>query len=238
METLITFELIVLLSSLIQGITGFGSALVAMPLFTFIFDIKTVAPLVALMTISVNLFLFVKLKKHYRHQKLIPLLIGAVPGILTGIFFLKYAPEYLLRIIMAIVLLSYSLYALTKPSIKISFPPNFSVLVGFCSGNLGGAFNMNGPPVLLWAAIEKWDKNEFRSILQAYFGISGLIVVTFHAISGLTTTTVLKYFLFAIPATFFGISIGNYFAQRIPQLRFQQMVCGLLILLSILLIIP
>jgi len=238
METLIFFELIVFLSSLIQGITGFGSALIAMPLFSFLFEIKTVTPLVALMTISVNLFLFIKLKQHYRHQRLIPLLIGAIPGILTGIFFLKYAPEYLLRVVMSIVLASYSLYALKKPSIKVSFPPNFSVVVGFCSGNLGGAFNMNGPPVLLWAAIEKWNKNEFRSILQAYFGISGLIVITFHALTGLTTTIVLKYFLLAIPFTFLGILIGNYLAEKIPQIRFQQMVCGLLILLAILLVIP
>ncbi|MGF1489338.1 MAG: sulfite exporter TauE/SafE family protein [Prochloraceae cyanobacterium] len=237
MEKLLVFELIVFISSFIQGITGFGAALVAMPLFSFLFEIKTVTPLVALITISVNMFLLIKLRKYYQHRQLFPLLIGAFPGILTGIIFIKYAPEYLLKIIMSMLLVFYSLYTLTKPAVKISLPSNFGVLVGFCSGSLGGAFNMNGPPVILWGAIKKWNKNEFRSILQAYFGISGLIVIAFHAMTGLTTTTVLKYFVFSIPITFLGILTSNYFAEKIPQLRFQQMVCGILILLAVLLVI-
>ena len=59
----IIFVLTIFASGLIQGVSGFGSALVAMPILAGLVGVRTAAPLVALIGLVIEFFLLIR----YRH---------------------------------------------------------------------------------------------------------------------------------------------------------------------------
>ena len=64
--------MIFLLAGLVQGLTGFGSALVAIPLLCLVVDIKTAVPLCMLNSLIITTTLILQLKKDVDRKKLCP----------------------------------------------------------------------------------------------------------------------------------------------------------------------
>ena len=62
--------LIFLAAGFVQGISGFGSALVAMPLLALVVDVKTAVPLCVLNGLLITLFLTLRLKAHINWRKI------------------------------------------------------------------------------------------------------------------------------------------------------------------------
>ncbi len=101
-----------------------------------------------------------------------------------------------------------------------------------------GAYNANGPLVVIYATMRKWPAEKFRATLQGYFFPIGLVIILGYVLSGLYTRTVFLYYLYAaLPATFLGYLTGNLIHHRIPQNLFKQMVYLLLIAVGVSLII-
>ena len=66
-------------AALVHGLAGFGAALVAMPLLSLVLSVKFVAPLVALLTLTVNLLLLLLGRKDVSLARVLPLAAGAFP---------------------------------------------------------------------------------------------------------------------------------------------------------------
>jgi len=77
MQTYVLICLIVFLAGFTQGLSGFGSILLSLPLFAIFLDIKTVIPLVALIAFCITLILFIQLWEHLDLKKIYPLFCGA-----------------------------------------------------------------------------------------------------------------------------------------------------------------
>ena len=45
-------------------------------------------------------------------------------------------------------------------------------LFGFAAGILGGAYGMNGPPLVVYGGLRRWQPTQFRAMLQGYFLIA------------------------------------------------------------------
>ncbi|MCK5551998.1 MAG: sulfite exporter TauE/SafE family protein, partial [Deltaproteobacteria bacterium] len=112
METYLWICIIVFFAAFTQGLSGFGSVLVALPLLAIFLDIKTVIPLAALYGISIASLLLIQLWRHFEWKKIYPLLIGATVGIPIGVFFLKELNRDMIQWILGIILISYSMYSL------------------------------------------------------------------------------------------------------------------------------
>ncbi len=80
---------------------------------------------------------------------------------------------------------------------------------GFCSGFLGGSLAMSGPPVIVYTALQPWDKDEMKSTLTGYFFLSGLIIIVAQAMSGLMTAAVFAGSLISIPFIILGVVSGS-----------------------------
>lgn len=61
--------IVFLLAGFIQGMTGFGSALVAIPLLSLFLDIKSAVPLCMLNSLVITSFLALKMRKHLDRKK-------------------------------------------------------------------------------------------------------------------------------------------------------------------------
>jgi len=232
MQTYILICLIVFFAGFTQGLSGFGSILLSLPLLAIFLDIKIVIPLVALYGLSITIILLIQLWKYLDWQKIFPLFLGALPGIPIGVCFLKKLDKGMVQWILGIMLISYSLYSLFFRSSNKEIKEGWAYLFGFFSGCLGGALSASGPAVIVYTSLQAWSKDKIKVTLQGFFMVSGVAVIFFHALSGLTTITVLRFFLVSLPLLFLGTYTGSFFYGKIDEEDYKKVMLIILAFLG------
>lgn len=236
MQTYLWICLILFLAGFVQGLSGFGAVLFSLPLLSIFLDIKTVIPLVALAAQMMTLIVLVQLWRHLEWKKVYPLIIGAIPGVFVGVYFLKKFDTGAIYWLLGATLIVYALYSLfIQKSVK-RIRERWAFLFGFLGGCLGGAFSASGPPAIVYTSLSSWNKDQIKVTLQGYFILSGLFVITGHAVSGLTTITVLKFFTASVPMLVLGTYTGSFFYGMIQETGYRKIILILLVFLGLLMI--
>ncbi|NIA11472.1 MAG: TSUP family transporter [Nitrospiraceae bacterium] len=119
-----------------QGLSGFGSTLLAIPILTVFLDIKTIIPLTALTGLAMTLFLLIQLWKHLVWKKIISFLIGMLPGIPMGVFFLKKVDKSMVQLLLGSLLIAYSVYSLFFRAPPKGTRDRWAYFLGFLEGCL------------------------------------------------------------------------------------------------------
>ena len=103
-------SLIIFVAFFIRSLTGFGSALVSIPLLALLFDLKFAVPLEALFEVGISILLMRKVYKAISKTTLVPLIIGTIIGSLLGAYILySFANVFLKRMLgVAIILFALS----------------------------------------------------------------------------------------------------------------------------------
>jgi len=224
--------LIIFLAVLTQTVTGFGSALVSMALLTQIVGIQVAAPLVALMAGTIELILLVRYRQALRLSAVWRIAVASVVGIPLGILALRQVNERVVLTLLGLVILGYAVYALTNPRLPELKQPGWAFGFGFLAGLLGGAYNVSGPPAILYGSSQRWSAAEFKSNLQGFFLLNDALVIAGHAWSSHLTPAVWENFRIAVPAIALGLVAGLVLERFINPAVFRRMVLWLLILMG------
>ena len=233
---IILIGLIIFLASFNQGLTGFGFALTSLPLLSLVIDVKEAIPLAAICGFIVNIYLTYQLKAHIDFSEIKLLIIGSIIGIPLGVFFLAKADESLILKILAGVILLFVLLNTTHFIKPFNISNRWGLVFGFFSGILGGAFNTNGPPVLIYFYLKDWDKYKQKASITGYFIITSILIVTSHAVSGFTTSTILLHSLYALPFLVAGILLGNSLFSKVSTNLYRSIILVFLTAMSLILI--
>jgi len=233
MDAMVLLVLVVFfVSTFLRAIVGFGNALIAMPLLAILMGISTATPLVALSgpVISLLILLYDWRKVDFRNTW--QLLAASVAGIPIGLLFLRSGSEALVTAILAVVLIGFGLYGLFSRQIPL-LGDGWALPFGFVAGILGGAYNTNGPPIVIYSSLKRWNADRFRATLQGYFLPTGLIVTISHGAAGMWTPAVVRLFLLSIPVQVAAVVAGTWLHHRIPEGRFDRLVYLVLIALGV-----
>lgn len=236
MEWFLIFA-IVFFAVFTQSVTGFGLALVSMPLLTAILGIQTAAPLVALFALVAEAILLAYYRTHLDLRVVWRLAIASAVGVPLGVLALQTVPEEIVLTVLGLVLAGYALYALLDfrlPEIK---QPVWAYGAGFLAGILGGAYNTNGPPVIIYGNCRSWSPAAFKSNLQGFFVLSSTVMLVTHFLAGNYTPQVWRGVLVALPAVVLSIAAGVQLSKRIDAAAFRRLVLLLLLLLGAWLIV-
>lgn len=224
---------VVLAAALLRSTLGFGDALLAMPLLTLLIGIQSSTPLVALISSTIALSMLLGNWRGVDLQATWRLILSTVLGIPLGILLLKAAPEALVKGVLGGILVGFGLYQCFRPRLPrlpwewLAYP------FGFVAGLLGGAYNTNGPPVIVYGVLRHWSPERFRATLQGYFFPSGLFVLLSHGLAGLWTPDVLRLYLCALPLVLLAIWLGERLSRRIRGEQFQRIVYAGLVVLGL-----
>jgi uncharacterized membrane protein YfcA len=229
--------IVVFVSSLVRTVFGFGNALVAMPLLALAgIGMKTATPLVALLSLVLGIAILFQNWKELDIRSAWRLLATTALGIPIGTIIVKSAYDSVGKIMLALIIIGFSGYSLSKPKLIVLKSEWMAYPFGFIAGILGGAYNSNGPPVVIYGTLRRWRPDELRATLQGYFLPSSVIIVAGHGLGGLWTPAVLKYFLLSLPAALVAIWIGKRLHRVITPGQFDRLIHITLILVGFLLL--
>jgi uncharacterized membrane protein YfcA len=233
----LTVALVMLVSAFTQTLTGFGSALVSMSILPSLLGIRVASPLVASMTITLEVILLIRLRGAINLRAVWRLSLAALVGIPIGLVLARSISEDVVLTVLGVILVSYSLYALITPHLPELKHPAWAFAFGFVGGILSGAYNVAGPAAVIYGNCRRWSPDEFRSNLQAFFLINDAFVLINHGLAGNLQPIVWSYYLVALPAILLGIFFGLKLDRRINPDVFRKLVQMLLIVMGIRLIL-
>lgn len=224
---------ILFLSTFTRSALGFGDALVAMPLLTLIVGVQTATPLVALAASTIAVSLLIQIWRQVNLAAAWRLILATLLGIPFGLIALKLVPEQILRSVLGFLLITFGAYNLAEFALPLLNDERFSWLFGWIAGLFGGAFNANGPPVVIYGLMRNWSPDRFRATLQGYFLFTGGSILVAHGLAGLWTRPVLRYYLSALPVIVTAILVGNWANARISGEAFNRLVYAFLIIMGV-----
>lgn len=229
--TIILIPIISLVASLIRSTLGFGESLIAVPLFLLFLPEEIAVPLSVMLSIIIALVVVIQDHKKIHFNSAKWLILYAVPGIPVGIIVLIYGSGVLMKTGLGLLIVLYALYALFGNSKKILKEDNkvWLFICGFLSGILGGAYGLNGPPLVVYGNLRQWTAKHFRATLQAYFLPVSVLSVIGYAVKGLITAKVGTYFIISLITTIPAIFLGRYLNHRLKNgLFFNYVYWGLM----------
>jgi uncharacterized membrane protein YfcA len=168
---------VIALASLTQGLTGFGFALVSIPLLLLFLPARSAVPLVLVESIVTNAAVLWSARKAVDLRLVWPLLLAGALGVPLGTRILLYLDAGALKSLIGAVIVVAGLAFLLGFHRPIRRQRLACVPIGFASGLLNGSTGMSGPPVVLFLANQEVAKETFRASLVAYFAALNLITV-------------------------------------------------------------
>ena len=172
----------------------------------------------------------------FRSKKILPLIVGSLPGIYLGIVFLKSMESDLLKILLGIMIILYCIYSFFSHPGPRKLHRAWAYIAGFGSGFIGTAFSAGGPPTIIYTTLTGWSKDHIKATLTGFFLIGSIIIVAAHAASGLTNTLVLKYFLASAIFVLSGVYLGSRVYDRINTQGYIKIILIILMILGIMMI--
>jgi uncharacterized membrane protein YfcA len=231
--------LVVFLATLIRSTFGFGEALIAVPLLALSIPIRIAAPLAVLLSITIAAVVVVQdwQKIHLRSAGwlLAPTLIGTPLGILL----LTSTHQNIVKAVLAVILMAFSGYFLLGSKTPELHSDNRGWLLGcgFLAGVLGGAYGMNGPPLVIYGAMRRWSPQHFRATLQGYFLPASMVAMAGYWYTGLWVPAVTHYYLVSLVVAIPAIFLGRVINHRLRGDAFLKYVYGGLLCVGLVLLL-
>jgi uncharacterized protein len=235
--TALLIAALVFLASFVQSLSGFGFAIVVMPLLTLVLGLQTAAPLVALTALTVYVINVARFRRAINAGEVLRLGLASALGVPMGIWIVANMDATLVKQALGLLLILYALYSLARPTAAWIPSPRWVYPAGFVAGCLGGAYNTPGPPAIVYATLRQWPRDEFRAGLQSLFLVNGLLVVASHFVAGHMTVPVLTYCLYTVPALVLGILLASRVDSKVDRGRFRLLVAVMILLVGLTLVL-
>jgi uncharacterized membrane protein YfcA len=211
---------VLFLATVIRSAFGFGEALIAVPLLALILPVEVAAPVAVLVSITVAAVVVAQDWREIHMGSAGWLVLSTLFGIPLGLLILKTVPESVVKGILALVIMAFSAYSLVSRHRRQLKNDRLAWLFGFGAGILGGAYGMNGPPLVVFGALRGWSPANFRATLQGYFLPASILGMAGYWLAGLWTPAVNHYYLLSLPAALVAIFLGRLINRRLDGQRF------------------
>ena len=234
--TTILVPFVLFLATVIRSTFGFGEALVAVPLLALLIPVEVAAPVAMLVSITVAVIAIAQDWREIHVRSASRLVLATAFGIPLGLLLLKTVSEPIVKAFLGIVIISFSTYTLFNSKRHEIHSDHLSWMFGFSAGVLGGAYGMNGPPLVIYGSLRGWSPKQFRATLQGYFLPASAIGMCGYWLAGLWIPAVTRFYLLSLPGVLMATLLGRVINQKMSARQFLSYVhFGLIIIGSILL---
>lgn len=226
----IAFLILILLTNIIQGITGFAGTVLAMPFAILLLGIDVAKPVLNITTLIACILIVFESYKHIVWKECLKMIGIMFIGVFIGEYMYQMFSVDLLLTIYAIFII---LIALKGIFIKQTYDLDEKVLIAIIvlAGIIHGMFLSGGPLLIIYAVKKLQDKATFRATLAPVWIVLNSYLLIKQFTSSLITTQVITLALWSIPVLIIAIIIGKKLYEHMSQ-KFFLMLSYILLFIS------
>jgi uncharacterized protein len=225
-------------AGLVNGLTGFGTAITALPIWLYVTSPVAASTLAIVCAMFAQLQTLPMIWPHIRWRLALPLVIPGIIGVPVGTLLLPLIERKVFKLGVAGFLIAYSAYVLMRRGKLTSAHGGAAVdgVVGFGGGVLGGLAGVPGVLPIVWTDFRGWSKEQRRGVVQSFNLATVLCALAAHALTGLLTREVALQAAIALPGTIAGVWLGAFAYKRLADHNYQRAVMLLLLVSGLLLL--
>lgn len=238
---LLLVGLIVFAAMVIRGFTGFGGALLMVPLLGLVWDVRLAIVVVACIQLATGGMLVGMARRSVNWQVLRPVVVVGLIGLAAGSYLLARLPvEWIARIVgvVSIVLGLVSLARRVGIAQDAARPAMaITATVGLTAGLLHGLVGTSGPVMVPYLQRVLPSPAVMRATLLSYFFLLDILRIGGYLQLGIIDGTVLRWGLLLIPIAVIGSIAGARIHVQVSDNVFRIAVASLLVVAGALLLI-
>jgi uncharacterized protein len=207
--TLALLLAVTLAASLARGFSGFGAALIFIPLASALLGPKVAVPLLLVVDGVMTAGMIPGAVRKADRREVLTMALGALVGVPTGTWLLTTLDPLALR--WGIVALAALMLALLLSGWRYTGRPKppLTILVGLISGFFSGAAQVGGPPVVAYWLGSTIPAPTVRANIVFFFAITSALGAIGYVWGGLITPHILLLALLIAPVYGFGTWAGS-----------------------------
>jgi uncharacterized membrane protein YfcA len=199
---------IAILSGVARGFSGFGSALIYIPLMSAVYEPRIAAASFLLADIATGFAFLLGAYRLANWREILPMVAAAIVSVQFGALILQHADPTLLR--WMICILVGVLVPILASGWRYHGQPKMLVTigVGLLAGVLGGAVQIPGPPILLYWLGSAQDPAVLRASFIGFFSIFSCGAIVTYFLHGLVTAQVIALAVLVAPMHVLAMGAG------------------------------
>ena len=211
-----------------RGFSGFGSALIYVPLISAIYDPRTAAVTFLLIDAATGIAVLPTVWREANWREVLPLAAAAVFAGQFGALILQYTDPVALRWGMVVVVLSVLGVLMSgwhyhgRPLLIVTLG------VGLIAGLLGGAVQIVGPPVIVFWLGSMATMAVVRANLSAFFALFSIALVITYVARGLLTAQVIALACILGPLQILSLSTGTRLFHLASAKTYRRVAYGII----------
>ncbi|MBO9123521.1 MULTISPECIES: sulfite exporter TauE/SafE family protein [unclassified Rhizobium] len=216
------------IAGLARGFSGFGAALIFIPLGGAIIGPKLISPVLLVIDGLATLGMIPPAWKRANRREVFTMAAGAMLGVPAGTAVLTLMDPLLLR--WSITVIALLLLALLVSGWRYHGEPHsyLSAAVGLVAGLFSGAAQLGGPPVVAYWLGGKTEFTKVRSNIIIYFAISTCFSVASYYAGRLFVDTAFALTLVILPSYTIGLFLGSKLFGFAKESTFRIICYGLI----------
>ncbi len=234
---LILFVLVIFACFTIQGITGFGSSILAVPFLAVFMDLKDVVVIVSLVSMEIAVLMTLISFRLVEIKEFLKITTCLLLGLPLGIYMLNTLSTGYLETILAVAIFVLGIYNLFdlhfKAEKKVAKKKTGFDFGGsaclFCAGVVHGVFAAGGPLVVVYGTNKFKTKESMRASFSALWVVINTVMLIINSSSGKITSATIEKAAWAFPAVVLSIFVGKWIGDRISQKVFLTIIYAVLI---------
>ncbi len=230
---------IVFVTHALEGITGFGCTVLALPFVAMLLGLKTAVPVLAVLAWLLAGYIVAVSWKNIVWKEYIFIVLYVGIGLPIGMMLFQYLPELFLKGLLALFMIGVGIHGFCKTwrarnaKTQVTHAPAqknmFMRLVLFIGGVIHGAFVSGGPFVVIYASKAFANKSLFRvSLCLLWFTMNTIWMLQFSLFGAGWSPQLGMTLLVTLPFLIAGMLFGDYLHHRVSEYYFRLTVYGVL----------
>lgn len=236
---LLIIGVIVFITHALEGITGFGCSVLALPFLTWLVGPTVAIPVLVVLAWALALLIVFTNLRHLHYREYLFILGHALIGLPIGMIIYRVLPENGLAVVISIFMIVVGIRGLWQAFFRMPQPifkeeTKGKDLLGRAAllggGIIHGAFGTGGPLVVIYATRALPDKSQFRANLCLLWSTLNTILIGKWLYEGTTFNDpdVLKLLAITTPFMLLGWLVGQQLHDRFDARKFLIAVYGVL----------
>lgn len=216
----------------VNGLTGFGTGLSALPIWLQAIEPMLAAQLVSAASIAGHITTLPAIWHAIDWRRVAPMLCAGLLGVPVGLWLLPMISLPTFKATIGTVLVVYcTLMLFAAGRVQLAWGGRGAeAVIGLLGGVLGGMAGLSGPLPTVWAALKGWPKEQRRVFFQAFNMTILSVMLLLSLLQGLIGWRLLVVLAAALPGTIAGARLGSLLYRRLDDRRYDRIVLFLLLL--------